>query len=481
MFQPLDELKPADIPEKTKANWKLWGPGAILVGLSIGAGEIIIWPRLVAEFGASMVWAAVLGVLLQLWINFEIGRWTIATGETIFTGFARAWRGFAPLFILFTIMGWIAPGWARGSGAALRALLFTLLQLDPKDVAPFLRSDTLWTCITFGIIGAVLFGPKVVYKSVEHTVEVLVIIVTCGLIAIAFAVGSAATWQELGEGVINVGYIDPKVNLRTFFSALVFAGAGGTANLFYSFYLRDKHIGMGALLPEMQNPLRGKAEKIPATGFIYPDTPENASRFRAWWRFIRQDQVIFFWALNTLTILLFIFAALAVLHPAGIVPGQDTLISDQAVILEKQWGGIGRIIFLLVGVATLFSTQLTILDGCARSVADIIYTNVRRAQKRPVGWWYVLIAALWMVIGCGLTWYFEAQGVTTLGFLVNGAYMGGFAMAVYVPLTLFINLRYLPKSARPGPVCVFFMIVASLVYVGFAAACILWEVGILKE
>lgn len=44
------------------------GPGAILVGLSIGAGEIIIWPRIVAEYGASMIWAAVAGVFMYFWI-----------------------------------------------------------------------------------------------------------------------------------------------------------------------------------------------------------------------------------------------------------------------------------------------------------------------------------------------------------------------------------------------------------------------------
>ena len=104
IYQTLPGFETADLPEKTLSFWKIAGPGAILVGLSIGAGEIIIWPRIVAEFGSSMVWAAVLGVFLQLWINFEVGRWTIATGETVYTGYSRVWRGFAPLFILITML-----------------------------------------------------------------------------------------------------------------------------------------------------------------------------------------------------------------------------------------------------------------------------------------------------------------------------------------------------------------------------------------
>ena len=71
-------LQVADMPERTASFWKLAGPGAVLVGLSIGAGEIIVWPRIAAQYGGSMVWAAILGVFLQLWINFEIARWPVA-------------------------------------------------------------------------------------------------------------------------------------------------------------------------------------------------------------------------------------------------------------------------------------------------------------------------------------------------------------------------------------------------------------------
>ena len=64
IYEPLDDLKTADLPEKTLPFWKIAGPGAIVVGLSIGAGEIIIWPRIVVEYGASMVWAAVVGIFI---------------------------------------------------------------------------------------------------------------------------------------------------------------------------------------------------------------------------------------------------------------------------------------------------------------------------------------------------------------------------------------------------------------------------------
>jgi len=467
VFEPLSDFKLADLPEKTSPFWKLAGPGAVLVGLSIGAGEIIIWPRIVAEYGATMVWAAVLGVFLQLWINFEVGRWTIATGETVFTGYSRVWQGFAPLFILFTLLGWLAPGWGRASGLALKALI-----VGPQGFG----SDTFWTVITFAFVTVILFGPKFVYNSVERTIELLVIIVTAGLIIVAVVVSTPDIWKDLAVGVMNIGYRDPNMNIKAFFIALVFAGAGGTANLFYSFYLRDKNIGMGARIPELQNPLRRRAETIPATGFIFAETEANKKRFNEWWSYVKKDQILFFWFLNTVTILLFIMGSLAVLHPRGIVPSSGTLIWDEAEVLAEVWGSAGRVIFLLVGVATLFGTQLAVIDGVSRSIADIVYTNFSGARKRELSWWYLLVAGTWIFAGCAITYVMEQRGITELGFLFNAAYMGGFAMAVYVPLTLYINLRYLPKVAKPGPICILMMILASLVYVGFAIICIGWEI-----
>ncbi len=467
IFEKLDSFKTIDLPEKQLPFWKIAGPGAILVGLSIGAGEIIIWPRIAAEYGGSMVWAAVLGVFLQLWINFEVGRWTITTGETVYTGYSRIWRGFAPLFILLTVVSWIAPGWARASGDALKALL-----IGPNGWG----SSTFWTVVTFAAVALILFGPKMVYQSVEKTVELLVAIVTIGLILVVIAVGNLDTWKELGSGLINVGHIADGMNVKKLFIAVVFAGAGGTANLFYTFYLRDKNIGMGARLPSLRNPLRGRDETVPSTGFLCEETEENRQRFTAWWRYIKQDQMLFFWALNTVTMLLFIFGALAVLHPKGIVPAEGTLIYDESNILKDIWGIAGQYIFLLVGVATLFGTQLALVDGVSRSISDIIYTNFKFGKKRSLSWWYLLVAGIWIVAGCVITYVMEQLKVSELGFLFNAAYMGGFAMAIYVPLTLYMNRKFLPSFAKPKAISTIMMLIASAVYIGFAISSIIWEI-----
>lgn len=453
-------FRPADLPQKPRGFWKLAGPGAVLVGLSIGAGELIVWPRNTAQFGAGMTWAALLGIFLQFWINCEIGRYTLATGESMYAGFSRVSRQFAWLFILLNILGWILPGWARACGGALKVLL-----VGPTGWG----EPWVWTALTFAGVAFVLFGPKRVYASVEKTTKLLVVVVTVGLVVVAYAVGNLDTWAELGHGMINLPFKHPDMPTYILFSSIVFAGAGGTANLFFSFYIRDKGWGMGALMPKVVNPLRVQEEAhgmAPGYAFEIIASPGNLTRWRTWFRHLAVDQILFFWLLNTFTILLFIFGALAVLHPQGIVPSQEMLVWEEAEILGSVGGAAGKLLFLVVGIACLFSTQLTLIDGVARTGADILQTNYAWARKKPLSWWYGVIAMTWILLGTVLTYVYES--LPPILFLMGSAFFGGIAMAVYTPLTLLVNRRLLPPALRPGRAKTVLLAAISVFYVAFA-------------
>ncbi len=454
-------LRTADLPHRSQSFWRMTGPGAVLVGLSIGAGEIVLWPWITAKFGTTMVWAAALGVFLQLWVNIEIGRWAIVTGEAPYTGFARVWMGFiyALLFVGFVTL--FLPGWARISGAALKALLF-----GPDGPGP----DWMWTGLTFVSVALVLFGPKVMYRAVERITIGLVVFMTLGLIFVAFQVGSLDAVGEMARGLVNVGHIelDDEFPFSRFFGAVVFAGAGGAGNLWYAFYLRDKGIGMGARMPTLTNPLRGGADTETPTGYTYPDTEPNRRAFKDWLRWVVFDQTLYFWLLNSFTMFLFMFGALCVLRPLGLVPTEGRIIWDESLILGESLGSFGRYLYLVIGMAALFSTQLVAVDGGARVWAYIARSCFRFGRRVDQARLYLPFAVGFMLAGTASTWFFERYAVTGLGFIFNAALLGGFSMAMYVPLMLYLNLRYLPVSARPGPVCIAMMLVASGVYGSFA-------------
>lgn len=80
-----------DLPEALPLR-KVIGPGVISIGIGLASGEFIIWPYIASLVGLTFLWAAIVAVLTQFFINMEVERYTLATGETAITGFTRFWK-----------------------------------------------------------------------------------------------------------------------------------------------------------------------------------------------------------------------------------------------------------------------------------------------------------------------------------------------------------------------------------------------------
>ncbi|MFM8286810.1 MAG: Nramp family divalent metal transporter [Planctomycetaceae bacterium] len=135
----LPPLRWRDLPEAPP--WRqLVGPSVILAGLALGSGEFIFWPFITYRSGFVFFWACLLGVITQYFLNLEIERWTLATGESAITGFCRLSRAWGPIMLLLNILPWIWPGWATGAGKLLSWLVF----------GPQLRAATLTVPLLWG-------------------------------------------------------------------------------------------------------------------------------------------------------------------------------------------------------------------------------------------------------------------------------------------------------------------------------------------
>jgi hypothetical protein len=461
MTIPIPALQAADLPERKESFRKLAGPGAIMVGLAIGSGEMVLWPWITAKFGTEMMWAAALGVFLQLFINIEVGRWAVATGESAFTGFARISKFWVYFFLTLMFFTAFLPGMGRAVGTSLRILFFGI---DGPG------GDWIWTALVIAIALGILFGPKRIYTAVEKSITSMVALIIGGMLIVAISVG---TWMDVREmllGTLNFGGIslDEEFTFHRFFGAFVFAGIGGLGNLYYAYYLRDKGVGMGRRIPPLMNPLREAQRGNSETGFLYPDDEVNTQRFQQWFRFVQLDSVIFFWLANTLTMFLFMFGAFVVLFPAGIVPSESQIIWDLAQILESSMGTFGRYLFLIIGIAVFFSSVLAGLDGGIRLWVDLLHSNFEYPSRFAANRLYLGFAIGLGSLGVASTWVFETYDVTVLDFFFIGAVLGGFAMAGYVPMLLYMNLRYLPKSAQPKLYNIVMMCIAGVTYITFA-------------
>jgi Mn2+/Fe2+ NRAMP family transporter len=89
----LDAWKKADLPAPPMtAGFKILGiigPGAIILGASIGSGEWLLGPAAFVKYGLSLLWVTIVAITLQTIFNTELVRYTLYTGEPIITGFMR--------------------------------------------------------------------------------------------------------------------------------------------------------------------------------------------------------------------------------------------------------------------------------------------------------------------------------------------------------------------------------------------------------
>ncbi|MFG0240891.1 MAG: Nramp family divalent metal transporter, partial [Gimesia chilikensis] len=97
--QSLPPLKYRDLP--AAISWKkMIGPSIMLAGLSLGSGEFVLWPYITYKTGFIFFWACLLGVMTQFFMNMEIERWTLVTGESAITGFCRLNKNWAWIMLL---------------------------------------------------------------------------------------------------------------------------------------------------------------------------------------------------------------------------------------------------------------------------------------------------------------------------------------------------------------------------------------------
>ena len=93
-------------------------------GAAIGGGEWLIGPAVTARYGGALLWLATLSILGQVVYNIEISRYTLYTGEPIFTGKFRTLPG--PLFWLCVYLlldfGSVFPYLAANAATPLAAV-----------------------------------------------------------------------------------------------------------------------------------------------------------------------------------------------------------------------------------------------------------------------------------------------------------------------------------------------------------------------
>jgi Mn2+/Fe2+ NRAMP family transporter len=428
----LPEVEVRDMPPPPASIWRIVGPGIVGAGVGLASGEFILWPYITSQVGLVFLWGAFVGVTVQWFLNMEIERYTLATGETALTGFSRYWRHWGLFFAILIYFANLWPGWATSS-ATLMTFLF-----GGGDPVPIAIAILL-------LVGLSLTLAPVVYDMLERVIFLKVAVIGIFFIVAAFTAISAEAVGELDSAVTNFGQFPGDLEFAVLLGAIAFAGAGGGQNLCQSNWIRDKGYGMGTYVPRLVSPITGHEEPASGTGYMFPPNEENLSRWRAWWRFANIEQLSTFVAITLLTITFTSLLAYSTVFGQPDLPDDINFLQVEGERLNELTGSWMGPLFWGIGAFSLLAASMGIVDYTSRVAADILKVNYLRTKSISESRLYFRLVWGLVIIGCGILLLGLDQ---PLLLLVISACVGGVMMFFYSILLLIMNRRSLPEAIR---------------------------------
>ena len=475
----LPPMRFRDLPEP--GSWrKMIGPSLMLAGLALGSGEFILWPYITYKAGFVFFWACMLGVCTQFFLNMEITRWTLVTGESAITGFCRLSRHWAWIMLLLNILPWAWPGWATGAGTMLSWLLFGVEEVvnEAQEVTFQARYVPLFGIAGLWVVGAALTLGPVVYNTVEKIQVFLVSLIVLIVIVLGVLVIRTDAVGAMFSGITSVGTMPDLdasgLSMMMLLGALAFAGAGGSTNLGQSNFIKDKGYGMGKYIGRITSPVTGQQEATAELGYHFPHTDQNISRWRAWWRAANIEHLLSFFVTCVVCLCLMSLITYSLFYDSAgsLKEGMDqygegmNFVWGQATQLGgRPGGGLLMHAFLIMGIAILLTTELGVLDVVARISSDIVKVNYLRDNDR----WTLsrlYFYFLWGEILLGTVILLIPNLGKPMLLLKTSAAMNGGVMFIYSIILLYMNRRILRGRLRMGPLQMI-MVAWSILFFGF--------------
>ncbi|GAA3536650.1 hypothetical protein GCM10022419_015580 [Nonomuraea rosea] len=424
-----------DLPEPPRSTWRIIGPGLVGAGVGLASGEFILWPYIASQVGLVFIWGAAIGIITQWFLNMEIERYTLATGETALTGFSRMWKHWGLVFVLMTLCSNLWPGWVTTS-----ATMVTYLTGSGAGTVRYIAIGMLLV-IALGLTLA-----PVIYTLLERVIFVkIALVATLAVVAILFAI-NAESWVELGKGLsVGAEFPVPPLEFAVLMGAIAYAGAGGGQNLCQSNWIRDKGFGMGLYVPRLVSPVTGHEEAAASTGFQFSPTKENLARWRQWWRFANVEQASTFALVSFVTIALMSMLAYSTVFGKSGLENSIGFLQVEGQVLQETVGTWFGVLFWVIGALALFASAMGIVDYTSRLASDAIKTVYLRNKSVSVNRVYFYVVWAMALIGCG---------ILLLGFdqplilLVFSASFAAVMMFVYSILLIVLNRRSLPEAIK---------------------------------
>ena len=316
------------------------GPGLIITAVIVGSGELIVTPKLGASAGFQLLWFIVLGCLLKVFVQIELGRHAVVHGRTTLAALDGlpgprlrvSWVLWLWLLMYASLVFQVAG--MVGGVASIFSLAGLPLSLPATAVLVGL------SCALLLVIGR--------YRFVEAVSTVLVAAFTITTMVAVIALQTtpyAVTSAQLVEGFRF--RLPPSFNVA--FAAFGIIGVGASELIYYPYWCLEK----------------GYARRIGPNDA----SPGWRERARGWLRILKIDATLSFVLYTSATLAFYVLGA-AVLHGKGLAVEDANMIETLSHMYRDTFGQWSLWVFLAGAFAVLYSTVFGATASNARLFAD---------------------------------------------------------------------------------------------------------------
>lgn len=210
--------------------FKFLGPGFIVAATGIGAGDMIAASVAGAEFGTTILWAALLGGIIKFVINENIARWQLATDTTVLSGWIRRLpKAVSVYFMIYLVL------WAFVVGGTLSSFC----GLAAHTVFPLAVPESV-SVLIWGAIHAVLGAMLVWFGKYRFLEQVMKVFITCLFGVVIVSAGlTQPDWGLILSGLFMLQI--PASSEGVLLILGVIGGVGGSVTLLsYAYWLKEK-------------------------------------------------------------------------------------------------------------------------------------------------------------------------------------------------------------------------------------------------
>ncbi|HUS37578.1 MAG TPA: Nramp family divalent metal transporter [Verrucomicrobiae bacterium] len=419
-----------DAPKHFTGILREVGPGLIISAIIVGSGELIVTPKLGAEEGFKLLWFIILGCLLKVFVQIELGRYAITRGRTTLEALntlpgprvAVSWV----LWLWLAMYLCLVPQVAGMVGGVATSLSLGGVKIAIPILAVLIGSITAIVLI---------FGR---YRLVETASTMMVAIFT---ITTMVAVGAlqftefAVTAPQLVSGFT----FQLPDSMITAFGAFGIIGVGASELIYYPYWCLEK----------------GYAKRVGTA-----DGSEAwKERARGWLHVMHIDAWISFFIYTAATIAFYILGA-AILHARQLKVESGEMIHTLSQMYLSAFGQWSLWLFLIGAIAVLYSTIFGATASNARLLADALSIFGVKKYRSPGH------RVLWVKISCVILPIAFTSVFLIFGNPVTLVFWGAIAQGLMLPFlagaALYFHFTSPHRDLRAGPASLIALTLAAV-------------------